>query len=432
MKSFTEFMESRGHKVIASKLKDVESKGSFSYPTPEERRAQIARQKELENKKKTAVKESDELGESSSESHGIGDLVKLHKPIKGHQYGQVSGFVLDKNHTTPHLEGSKVSHTVIKLKKSPLYTNDYGDTVNLERKHFKKVTNKERGQEITSHMGGKVHESEELDEASQEHEYVMQSLANKDINSSIKDGKVVVHKDNLSKAKSHLKKIGHGDLQVVHEDVEEIEEAKAPKLEGRSPAHVKKYALAMGWDHKGGGSHDKLSHPDHPLPLEIPRHKGDLPLGTLKQLQNRIELKDLHKVNHIRHKNKINDSFEIKSFKDYLTESVEVAKVEETTEEQDFEMMLEGIDSRLAKHIRHLRDSGHKVVVTSKSKDGNSAKFISTDSHGNRKLHTITANGIVHKRIEDDKPLSITKAEEPQKRGRGRPAGSKSGANVKV
>lgn len=333
MKSFTEFMESRGHKVIASKLKDVESKGSFSYPTPEERRAQVARQKELENKKKTTVKE----------------------------------------------------------------------------------------------------EAESLDERdSQEHDYIMQSLANKDINSHIKGDKVVVHKDNLSKAKSHLKKIGHGDIKVVHEGFEEIEEAKAPKLEGRTAAHVEKYALAMGWKHSDKSKHGGMTHPDHPLSLMIPRHKGDLKIGTLKQLQNRIELKDLHKVNHIRHKNKINDSFEIKSFKDYLTESVEVDKVEETTEEQDFEMMLEGIDSRLAKHIRHLRDSGHKVVITSKSKDGNSAKFISTDNHGNRKLHTITANGIVHKRIEDDKPLSVTKAEEPQKRGRGRPVGSKSGANVKV
>src|SRR5687768_13211509 len=117
MKKFADFIdESRGHKVLASKMKDIESKGSFSYPTPEERRAQIAKEKEKE--KKTTVKESDEI-----------------------------------------------------------------------------------------------------DEASQEHEYIMQSLANKDINSHIKNGKVVVHKDNLSIAKSHLKKIGHGDMQVIHEEI---------------------------------------------------------------------------------------------------------------------------------------------------------------------------------------------------------------------
>lgn len=386
MKSFTEFMESRGHKVIASKLKDIESKGSFSYPTPEERREQIARQKELENKKKSTVKEEAEL---------LDEIIGYKAP------GEKSFRIKSKYKNYPDRE-----HTI--------HAKSKEDAIKFHQRNLGGVIKNIK----------ELDESEELDEKeNQEHDYIMQSLANKDINSSIKDGKVVVHKDNLSKAKSHLKKIGHGDIKVIHEDVEEIEEAKAPRLEGRSPAHVKKYALAMGWDHKGGGSHDKLSHPDHPLPLEIPRHKGDLPLGTLKQLQNRIELKDLHKVNHIRHKNKINDSFEIVSFKNYLNES---------EEEQEFEMMLEGIDSRLAKHIRHLRDSGHKVVITSKSKDGNSAKFISTDSHGNKKLHTITANGVVRKKIEDDKPLSITKTEEPQKRGRGRPAGSKSGANVKV
>lgn len=48
-------------------------------------------------------------------------------------------------------------------------------------------------------------------------DYIQQSLADKDINSSIKDGKVVVHKDNKNAAKAHLKKIGHGHVQVVSE-----------------------------------------------------------------------------------------------------------------------------------------------------------------------------------------------------------------------
>src|SRR5687768_761737 len=50
------------HKVVSDKLKDIGSLKSFSYPTPEERRAQIEKQKELEKKK---MKESEDLEEGT-------------------------------------------------------------------------------------------------------------------------------------------------------------------------------------------------------------------------------------------------------------------------------------------------------------------------------------------------------------------------------
>lgn len=67
------------------------------------------------------------------------------------------------------------------------------------------------------------------------HDYVLQSLADKDINAHIKGGKVVVHPDDVKETRRHLKKIGHDHLKVTHkgsdqvaESVEELEEVLDP------------------------------------------------------------------------------------------------------------------------------------------------------------------------------------------------------------
>jgi hypothetical protein len=77
------------------------------------------------------------------------------------------------------------------------------------------------------------------------HDYLLQSLADKDINAHIKDGKVVVHPDDAAEARKHLKKIGHDHLRVttkdVHQVAEEVEELDE-SIENMSDAKVKYYA----------------------------------------------------------------------------------------------------------------------------------------------------------------------------------------------
>lgn len=51
---------------------------------------------------------------------------------------------------------------------------------------------------------------------SMSHEYVLGSLADKDINAHVKNGKIVVDKADTAKARAHLKKIGHDHIKVTH------------------------------------------------------------------------------------------------------------------------------------------------------------------------------------------------------------------------
>ena len=59
------------------------------------------------------------------------------------------------------------------------------------------------------------------------HDYILNSLADKDINAHVKDGKVVVHPDDAASTRAHLRKIGHGHLKVTtkgaHQVAEEVE-----------------------------------------------------------------------------------------------------------------------------------------------------------------------------------------------------------------
>ena len=64
-----------------------------------------------------------------------------------------------------------------------------------------------------------------------EHEHILQHLADRDINAHIKDNKVIVHKDDVSETKKHLKKLGASHLSVTHKGSGQVAEAR---LTGRA------------------------------------------------------------------------------------------------------------------------------------------------------------------------------------------------------
>jgi hypothetical protein len=78
-----------------------------------------------------------------------------------------------------------------------------------------------------------VKESIEIEEGLS-HAYILQSLADKDINAHVKDNKIIVDKTDATAARSHLKKIGHDHLkvtskgsgQVAEEVVDEVLDTK--------------------------------------------------------------------------------------------------------------------------------------------------------------------------------------------------------------
>jgi len=47
-----------------------------------------------------------------------------------------------------------------------------------------------------------------------------------------------------------------------------------------------------GWSITEGGNHSQAKHPDHPgVKISIPRHKGDVPKGTLNNILRLTGLK---------------------------------------------------------------------------------------------------------------------------------------------
>lgn len=68
--------------------------------------------------------------------YGIGSVVKLHKPIDGHEYGHVMGITGSKVARGPTGRGNpmpagKATSIQIQLKKTPNYTADYGAKVEV-------------------------------------------------------------------------------------------------------------------------------------------------------------------------------------------------------------------------------------------------------------------------------------------------------------
>lgn len=239
------------------------------------------------------------------------------------------------------------------------------------------------------------------DDTKKENDYILQSLADRDINASIKDGNVVVHPSNVSSAKTHLHKIGYGDKKVVKEEQDKIsfkdflkENEDLEEMVGYTHASLSKHVKSHGWSlARTDGGHDVYTHPKSKLNLAIPRHKGELSRPT----SNKIA----------------------KQAKQHMNEG----DVIETEPEQPKEYVLEDFDSKLGSHIRNLRNDGHHVTITSRGNNGKSATIVSTKD-GKKRKHTLTLNGITH---HDERSKDSDSGEE--KRGRGRPAGSKSGAS---
>lgn len=127
--------------------------------------------------------------------------------------------------------------------------------VHINGKKWKTFGSKSHAMNVAKKIKGATvvkEEVEELDE-SLSHDYILQSLADKDINAHVKNGKVIVHPDDATEARKHLKKIGHDHLKVtikgahqVAEEVEELDEIKLATV-GKIIKHSPKIAsIAIG------------------------------------------------------------------------------------------------------------------------------------------------------------------------------------------
>lgn len=350
----------------------------------------------------------------------------------------------------------------------------------VENLAFKTLRNNGYLQKIQDYKSDMKDKELSLMKENMENDYVMQSLADKDINAHIRpaDGRLVVHKDNVAKAKAHLKKIGHGDVHVVSEGFEELEEG----MVGHTTKSLSKEIGKMGWNlHNTSGGHDVFRHPKSRLNLAIPRHKGELSRPTTAKILKQAKMlesevpsfkdfigeasvyhsvwfkdKDGSNWSHHFDADSKEDAAEEKSSLKNDGHKVKVLKVaknqadwrkqehrdaaikrlneyseEDHQHDQEQEDLMEDLDSRLADHIRNLRNGGHTVNITKRDVDGRSAKFVSVDKNGTKREHTITLNGITHHKVSNGHSDTEHEEEAEKKRGRGRPAGSKSGANIR-
>jgi hypothetical protein len=85
------------------------------------------------------------MNENQLQRLRIGDIVKLKKPINGFKYAQINGFVLDKSAKLKPIPGvgiaptGKVAKLAVVLKASPLFKDDYGPKMDLERDLVDKI-----------------------------------------------------------------------------------------------------------------------------------------------------------------------------------------------------------------------------------------------------------------------------------------------------
>lgn len=92
------------------------------------------RKKYIPAKSPTTKEEVEQVNEGAG--YGIGSVVKLHKPIDGHEYGHVMGITGSKVTRGPTGRGTpmpagKATSIQIQLKKTPNYTADYGAKVEV-------------------------------------------------------------------------------------------------------------------------------------------------------------------------------------------------------------------------------------------------------------------------------------------------------------
>jgi predicted RNA binding protein YcfA (HicA-like mRNA interferase family) len=287
-----------------------------------------------------------------------------------------------------------------------------------------------------------------------QHDYVKQTLADHDINASIKNGKVVVHKDHVEAAKGHLDKLGYGNMSVVHEEVEEqIDErseydannhlAAGTTASGKKMHYLKRDGKRIGDGHESSdaalkawqGLSDrkgvKIVHEDvEELDEHVEVHWVDREYKTHKKVFKSDPNGPAD--NHYTKAKKFADSLDAdhKKSKYGTVRNVKIHRVNEGLVEGEFDldMIKEDLSDRLYAHVDSHRKSGKDVKVTNYGRDGRSATFISIDKDGTKRKHTVTMTGTKHEVIEKgekEEPSNST-----EKRGRGRPVGSKSGARA--
>lgn len=114
------------------------------------------------------------------------------------------------------------------LKKSDDISKWISDFVHSDNPKFAGKSKEERIKMAKGAYYGAQKEEVELDEDA---DFIQQHLANKDINSSVEGKTVKVHSSNVAAAKKHLAKIGYKDHKVVSGLNEESDEQKKAKDE---------------------------------------------------------------------------------------------------------------------------------------------------------------------------------------------------------
>ena len=82
-------------------------------------------------------------------------------------------------------------------------------------------------------------------------------------------------KDFINSIKNHLEEI--------------ISESKNPFIIGRTHRDITKHLESRGWSlERQRGEHDIYSHPQSPNRIAVPRHKGDIAPGTIRDIMKKM------------------------------------------------------------------------------------------------------------------------------------------------
>jgi predicted RNA binding protein YcfA (HicA-like mRNA interferase family) len=72
----------------------------------------------------------------------------------------------------------------------------------------------------------------------------------------------------------------------------EITNIEESSLKNLSPRELHQKLKYHGWKPEGGTNHELYSHPDHNHKVAVPRHKGFIRTGTLKQILKDANIKE--------------------------------------------------------------------------------------------------------------------------------------------
>lgn len=225
-------------------------------------------------------------------------------------------------------------------------------------------------------------------EESQEHNHIMQYLADKDINSKIENGKVVVHKSNLNKTKVHVKRLGH-DLEVtsgLNESVELAENAMAhynngyeAKKAGKTRAHnpykegsIAAHYWAQGWSHssdnkpKSKFTNEEVELEEKQLSRGYKENKisGKDPIPTKSAEKDPEEVNEISKATLGRYLKKSKTDIENKNYKSgaYAHSSAVAASHGHDKEAEHYDNERREIDSKSDKRSKNMNKAIDKLT----------------------------------------------------------------------